>query len=296
MAITGVADLDSIIQVVVTDTIFTARQAPVMRRAVRNLMLPSKRGSPFDLPKLGKLTAYPVSEGNDYTAPESVTDSDVSVNPTEVIVQTMLTDRMLNRAPGDIQAMVSEEHARAYAERMDLDGLALFSGFSNGLSAAGSALLVANFGAGRARVKGNAEPGPDPVVAVLHPYQYWDILAGTIPVSQGTTAVYALQGNALTGNSPEAANRAISGGLRELFGVPILEAGLIQADASDDGYGAILSRDAIYLCITDEGHMAPQRDESARAWELNFVGEYAFVERVDAWGYYFLTDMAAPTA
>lgn len=296
MPITGVPDLDAIIQTIVADTILTSRQMPVMRQVCRNFLLPMKKGSPFDLPKLGKLTAVAVSEGQDYESPQSITDTKVTVNPTEVIVQTMLTKRMLSRSPAEIEALIREEHSRAWAERMDLDGLAMFSGFSNGLSSAGNSLTVANFGAGRARVKGNAEPGPDPIVAVLHPYNLWDILAGTIPLTTGTTVVYPVQGSVMGGNSPEYANRALSGGLRELFGVPIYEDGLITQDSGDDSYNAIFSRNALYLCITDQGSMDPQWDASARAWELNFVGEYAFVERVDAWGYYLFVDALAPTA
>ena len=296
MPITGVADLDSIIQTVVTDTILTARQMPVCRRMFRNYMVPEHRGSPFDLPKLGKLTAYPVAEGADYVAPQSLTDTDVSVNPTETIVQTMVTKRMLGRAPSDLKSMINEEHARAWSERMDLDGLALFSGFATGLSATNTTLFVGNFGAGRARVKGNAEPAPDPIVAILHPYHFWDLLAGSIPLSQGTTAVYSGQGNMMGGNAPNYANAAAGYNMRELFGVPIVEDGLITVDASDDAYSFIGSRQALYLCITDEGHMDPQWDASARAWELNFVGEYAWVERVDLWGYFLLADATAPTA
>lgn len=287
MAVTTVSDLDSIIQVIVAETQFTSRQGVVMRQLVRVLEMPEHKGNPIDRPKLGKLTANNLTEGADIAAPQSLTDTDISINPTEVGLQSVLTDRMLSRAPMGFDKMVAEEHARAYKEKMDTDLLGLFSGFSTGESSAGNAINLGDLGVGRARVKGASEPGPEPFYYVLHTYHAWDIQGSILPLSSGNA------GNPLDGVSQEVVR---SGLLGQLFGTPVFESGLISVDSSDDAYSAIFSKEAILLVVTDEGSMRPERDESLRATELNYVGEYGFGEWVDSYGFYFLNDATAPTA
>jgi len=53
---------------------------------------------------------------------------------------------------------------------------------------------------------------------------------------------------------------------------------------------------AIVLVVVDEGSMRPERDEGLRAWKLNYVGEYGYGEWVDSYGFYLLSDAAAPTS
>ena len=258
-----------------------------MPNLVRRLNFPGHSGSPIDRPKLGKLTATTLSEGIDLSN-QILTDSDVSITPLEVGLQTILTDRMLARAPAAMRSLIVDEHKRAWKEKLDIDLLGLFSGFSLGLSAAGSAFTVGGLGAGQARISGNAEPGPKPHFAVLHPYAAWDVRAGIIPLSSG---------NAAAGGIDSVSSEIIRNStLGRLFSVPIWENGLISIDGSDDGYSAIFSKEAIMLFMVDEGSMRPQRDESARAIELNFVGEYGYGEWVDSYGYFFLNDLLAPTA
>lgn len=291
---TTVTDLDSIIQVITAEVQVTARQEPLMRQLVRTLNFPENKGSPIDRPKLGKLTAFSLVEGADIAAPQQLTDTDVSINPTEVGLQFILTDRMLGRAPRGFEQLAAAEAARAYKEKLDTDLLGLFSGFGAGLSAPGAALTLGNLGAGRSRVKGATEPGPDPIYIVLHPYAAWDIQAQILPLIRAAGTTPDVGALATTGQvSAEVLRQRALG---QLFGAPVFESGLIAVDGSDDAYGAVFSKEAIMLFITDEGSIRRQRDESLRAWELNYVGEYGFGEWVDAYGYFFLTDVLAPTA
>lgn len=294
---TRIADLDSIIQVIVAETHLTSRQGTVMRGLVREIPYPEGSGSPWDRPKLGKLGASSLTEGLPIAAAQRLTDTDVSINPAEVGLQTVLTDTMLKRAHGGFVLQVAEEHSRAYGEKLDKDLLGLFSGLGNGLSSTSNALTLGNIGAGRARVKGASEPGPDPIFMVLHTYQAWDIQSSIIPIQDTTTATYSSAGRLSAGGPVMAADQILrTGMLGTLFGIPVLESGLISVDSSDDAYGAVFSKEAFILLTVDEGSMRPQRFEAQRATELNFVGEYGFGEWVDSYGYYLLTDASAPTA
>lgn len=293
IGVTTVAQLDSIIQTIVAETQFTARHKTVMRQLVRVLDMPEHEGSPIDRPKIGKLVAGGLVEGMDIASPQPFTDTDVSINPTEVGLQSVLTDRMIRRAPSGFREMAAEEHARAYAEKMDTDLLGLFSGFSTGISNASNALTVDDLGVGRTNVKGNSEPGPDPLYGVLHPYQAWDIHRGLVPIHAGSAASDVDALLFPVGGVSEMVLR--EAGIGRLFGVTWFEDGNISTDSGDDAYGAVFSKEAIMLIVTSEGSMRPERDESLRAWELNYVGEYGFAEWVDSYGFYLFTDAAAPS-
>jgi hypothetical protein len=284
--VTGISDLDSLIQVVVAEVQLTARHKTPMRQLVRTLEFPKGQGHPLDRPKLSKLTATVLTEGQDLSTPQGLTDTDVSITPLEAGVQVVVTDRMLTRAPKGFDAMVAEEMSRAYKELLNTDLNGLFSGFSNGLSAAGAALTLLNVGAGRARVMGNSEPGPPPLFVVLHPFQAWDVYSALVATSSG------LASDSIFGVSADVVKEYM---ISRLWGMGWFEDGTISIDGSDDAYGAVFSKEALMLFIIDEGTMRRQRDESLRAEELNYVGEYGFGEWVDTYGYNILTDASAPT-
>ena len=293
MANTTVADLTSIIQVIVAETQFTTRHNTVMRPLVRVLDMPEHKGNPIDRPKMGRLTAGSLTEGEDIASPQTVTDTDISINPLEVGLQSVLTDRMISRAPGGFEMMVATEHARAFAEKFDTDLLGLFSGFSIGRDDVGNSLGVAEIGAGRANIKSASEPGPDPLFVVLHTNHAWDIVDGLIPLVGAATPggldniVFPIDG---------VSNQALmNANIGKLFSMAVFESGLIAVDSNDDAYSAVFSKEALLLVVTDEGSMRPERDESLRATELNYVGEYGFGEWVNSYGYFLRKDAAAPS-
>lgn len=286
MAITQISSLGDIIQTIVGETIYTQRQKVVMRQLVRTLVWPDGKGHPLDLPKLGKLTANALVEGVDMNNPETLTDTKVTITPTNVGLQVFLTDRMLNRAPPGFGKMVAEEMARAYGEKMDKDLLGLFSGFANGLSASTAALNVGNLGAGRARIKGNTtEAAPEPIHCVLHPYHLWDIHSSLLPLASGVMAA---------GATDEISAEVLRAKMGHAFAMDIWEAGNIGGTPTTT-YSAIFSKEGLLLVIVDEGRARSQRDESALGDEVNFVGEYGYGERTDVFGYFLLADATAPT-
>jgi hypothetical protein len=290
MAITNVADLDSLIQVIVGEMRFTARHAVPMANLVTRVDMPQHRGSPFDLPKLGTLTAIELTEGVDQTSFESVSDTDVSIDPTEVGVFVGLTDRAMRRAPEAFEAAVAGEAARAYAYKLDLDLLRQLDSFSTSLAGAGNAIAIGHLSAGRSLVKGGSEPGQGPVHVVLHPYGIKDIVDDLVPgasnaipagISDDVTRQY------LTENYV---------GRTKLYGMNIWEDGNVEIDTSDDAKGGLFCENAIFLAITLEPTEEKQRDASLRGDELIVVGEYGFAEWLDAGGVELYHDATAPTA
>jgi len=276
MAETKVSDLASIIQVIVSDVQYTARNEPVMRQLVWVMDLPEHKGEPIDVPKLGKLTAQSLTEGIDLASPQTLTDTDISISPGEVGLQVILTDRMLSRAPAGFFNMVADECGRAYAEKLDTDLLSLLDGFSISTPGTGVVLQLPDLSNARAYVRGNpTEPGPEPLYCVLHPFQLNSIVNELVPV----TAVAAMPPNI----SEEVLRDYFKGKTRP-FGMPVFEDGNITVDGSDDAKGGVFSKKAIILIVTQEALPKTQRDESLRAEEVNLIGEYGYAEWQDSFG------------
>ena len=288
MADTTVADLDSIIQVIVADIRLTARHAVPMANLVTRIMMPEHRGSPIDVPKLGTLTAVELTEGTDYTSFETVTDSDVSIDPTEVGVFVKLTDRMLRRAPAGFERTVAGEGGRAYAYKLDLDLLRQMDSFSTSLGASGTVLESGDLIAARALVKGGTEPGIGAVHCVLHPYGIKDLVDDLVP--SASNAIPA-------GISDDVTRQYLTEnyvGNTKLYGMNVWEDGNIEITATPDAKGGVFCENAIFLAITLEPTEEKQRDASSRGDELVIVGEYGYAEWLDAAGVELFHDATAP--
>ena len=290
MPVTTASDLDSLIQVIVGEMRFTARHAVPMANLVTRVDMPENRGSPFDLPKLDTLTAVNLTEGVDVTSFETVTDSDVSIDPTEVGVFVALTDRSLRRAPAAFESAVAGEAARAYAYKLDLDLLRQLDSFSTSLVAAGSPVGIGHLAAGRSRVKGGSEPGQGPVHVVLHPFGIKDIVDDLVPgasnaipagISDDVTRQYLTEN--FVGNT-------------KLYGMSIWEDGNIELDTLDDAIGGLFCQNAIFLAITMEPTQEKQRDASLRGDEIVIVGEYGYAEWLDSAGIQLIHDAVVPVA
>ena len=290
MPVTTASDLDSLIQVIVGEMRFTARHAVPMANLVTRVDMPENRGSPFDLPKLDTLTAVNLTEGVDVTSFETVTDSDVSIDPTEVGVFVALTDRSLRRAPAAFESAVAGEAARAYAYKLDLDLLRQLDSFSTSLVGAGSAVGINHLSAARSRVKGGSEPGQGPVHVVLHPFGIKDIVDDLVPgasnaipagISDDVTRQYLTEN--FVGNT-------------KLYGMSVWEDGNIELDTLDDAIGGLFCQNAIFLAITMEPTQEKQRDASLRGDEIVIVGEYGYAEWLDAAGVELYHDATAPTS
>lgn len=291
MAVTTVSDLDSLIQVIVGEMRLTARHATPMANLVTRVDMPEHRGSPIDLPKLGTLNAVELTEGVDQSSFETVTDTDVSIDPTEVGVFVALTDRSMRRAPAAFETAVVAEAARAYAYKLDLDLLRQMDSFSTSLAGTGTALAINHLAAGRARVKGGAEPGQGSVHVVLHAYGIKDIVDDLVPAA--TNALPA-------GITDDVTRQYLVGsnfvGTTKLYGMSVWEDSNIEIDSTPDAKGGLFCENAIFLAITLEPTEEKQRDASLRGDEVTFVGEYGYAEWLDSAGVELFHDATAPTA
>ena len=291
MPVTTAADLDSLIQVIVGEMRFTARHATPMANIVTRVDMPEHRGAPIDLPKMDTLTAVELTEGVDYTSFETVTDTDVSMDPTEVGVFVALTDRSRRRAPAAFEMQVKGEAARAYSYKLDLDLLRQMDSFSTSLIGTGTAAAIGHLSAARSRVKGGAEPGQGAVHVVMHAYGIKDILDDLVPAASN-----AIPAGISDDVSREYLTDSNFVGTTKLYGMNVWEDSNIEIDATPDAKGGVFCQNAIFLAITLEPTPENQRDASLRGDELVVVGEYAIAEWLDAAGVELFHDATAPTA
>ncbi len=236
-----------------------------------------------------QLSAMAVTEQTDMDENfQQLADSLLTITPTMVGISTFITDRLKSVMNKTAYAETGGLAMSAVIRKMDEDGLTMLDGFSTSLCGAGSTLTSGHISAGLSRISSNTtEPGSPPYNIVLHGYQIKDIQdevvagVGTYNVADGLTA------------------RVFSEGFKGmLFGGRLFEDGNIVIDASADAKGGVFAQSALVLVT--------KRDIDAKEeYKPNIGGggnavyiyvDYAFGERLDAWGCEIYSDATAPSS
>ena len=236
-----------------------------------------------------QLSAQSVTESTELDNPQQLSDSLLTITPTVVGIQTIITDRVASRISKNAYAKIGSLAQNAMQRKKDEDGLVVLDGATTSLCGAGTTLTSSYISAAVTRITSNStEPGPMPIRCVLHGYQIKDIYdeivagVGTYAVPEGLTA------------------RVFSEGFRgSVAGAQIYEDGNITIDSGDDAKGGVFSKEGIVLV---EGRN--MRTESRRrpeigggATELFMYDEYAYGERSSGnWTYEIYSDATAPTS
>lgn len=281
MAITTTDDLNSLFNLIYDDALFVARETNIMVGLVRNFNATGymqRKGSIRP-----QITAVEKAEGVDFQNPTTFgRTSKYTLTPTVKMAQTLLTDEDVQTDPDNAVQDAAQELGGAIATKIDTDLVTLFSGFSIGKGAAGSALTIAQCAAGISKLRNNKTPNP--LYFVLHPYGWHDIW---VELGQ-PSANQAFLG--------DIANQA----LRSFFVGAFLAANWftsanISVDASDDAIGAVFSPQALGFDEREAPMLEPERDASRKATELNMSAGYATGELRDEYGCKLTHDATEPT-
>jgi len=192
-----------------------------------------------------------------------------------------LTDLLEEASNDDTAAAVGRQLGAAMAEKVDTDLAALFTGFSNSVGAVETEITVDDMFKAAATLRNNKAPGP--YVAVLHPYQAFQLkklLAGN-----GNTPM----------NNHDLANEALrTGYVGQIAGIQIFESTVITGpDSAGDGFiGAAMSADALGYMVKRSMRIETQRDASLRATEIVGSMAYGTSELIDAYGVKIIADAA----
>lgn len=237
-------------------------------------------------PKFGTITAGDLTDGQDMSNAQQLTITGTTHTTDEAGCKVIITKKLRQQMKEDAYKAAGKVIGNAMLKKIDQDGLTLFSGLNAGVGTAGTNFSIDYLRAAISQCYGQSEPVPLPLQAVLHPFQYDDIVnelatPGTNYYPQDTVSEYLqyyFRGN------------------EKLFNCPIYVTGNITPDANDDAYGAVFSKDALIYLVGWEPDNWVEEDKSLRGWEIGIVADYGMVEEDGTYGRYLLFDAATPTS
>lgn len=263
--------LNDLLPSIVAEAMFVANERSIMRQLVRTYDIPMNSGKTITVPRYPVQSASSVNEGTDLTN-TSITTDGATLTVSEVGIMTTVTDFARMVSASNVIADVGRVIGEAVAKKMDKDLLALFSGFSNGVGDASTALSAATVAKAIATLRANAVPGDD-LFAVLHPYVAYDLKANLTNTFANPNAG-VIQNEALA-----------TGYVGTLFGVPIFESSNIDNTGTAGDYvGAVFHRQALGLAMLQDIRIETQRDASLRADEVVATAVYGVGELYDTYG------------
>ena len=235
------------------------------------------------VPKVGSMTMSDLTDGLDIVDEESSGMTTVDLTASEVGAKIIITDKLARQSAENVFSIIGRQLGDGMARKKDADVLALYSGFSTDIGAAGRSMSLANVSATVAYAKGK-KFGSN-VYIVQHPFAVWDI-ANTAVTASTTYPVPAGWSADLLGN--------FFSGLRPMNGVPIFEDGNITIDSNDDAVGVCADKSALAVLKSVDTRTERQRDASLRATEVVITADYGVFELDDSKGVALTLDAGTP--
>jgi len=274
MAVTTSSTLDDLFVNIIAQARFTAEEQSLMLGLVTQYNIGNEAGKTIQVPKYPAISAADLTEGTDMSS-TTVSTSSVSVTVGEVGAQVILTD-LATMGAGNPADELGTVLGNAIATKIDTDLIALFDGFSSSFGSAGAETSVADLFKAAATLRTNKVTGS--MAAVVHPYQAYAIKANL-------TNTFA------NPNGGDAQNEAMRNGyVGTIAGIDVYESANVTIDGNGDCKGAVFAPEALAIAMKRDFQIAPQRDESLRAWELNATAVYGVGELDDSYGVEVLGD------
>lgn len=295
--VTGTSQIDQAVERFLARSRYTMQERPgVIKGSIRKETLPENSGPSVNIPKYGQVTTYALTEGVDMAQAQQITDTLMTLTPTEFGAQVVLTDMMLMTVRDEFFDVAGKILGESFDRQQDQTLCDDCDNFSTALGSAGAALTLGAVMAGHASIKYNApangtagrggEPAPDPIYLVHTPAAL-HALAKNMTGGQGATAA--------TQVTPDTSKAGF--GILTVPGLTIKSDINFNKDTSDDVKGGLFSKEAMILVeLGKAASVEKERDASLRGWELNFVGRWARGEYNDSWGREMLYDSALPTS
>ena len=255
--------------------------APAMN-LIEQFNLP-KGNKQVTVPKVGQMSMRDLVDGLDIVDEEQIGMTTVDLTASEVGAKIILTDKLVRQSAQNIFSIIGRQLGDGMARKKDVDVLALYSGFSTDIGAAGRSMSLANVSATVAYAKGKKFGSQ--VYIVQHPFAVWDI-ANTAVTASSTYPVPTGWSQDLLGN--------FFSGLRPINGVPIFEDGNITIDSSDDAVGVCADKSALAVLKSVDTRTERQRDASLRATEVVITADYGVFELDDSKGVALTLDAGTP--
>ena len=274
--------LENAQNIIIAAARYTAEHNAPAMNLIEQFTLP-KGAKQVTVPKVGQMSMQDLTDGVDIVDEEDIGMTTVDLTASEVGAKIILTDKLVRQSAENVFSMIGRQLGDGMARKKDVDVIALYSGFSTDIGAAGRSMSLANVSAAVAYAKGK-KFGSN-VYIVQHPFAVWDI-ANTAVTASSTYPVPAGWSADLLGN--------FFSGLRPINGVPIFEDGNISIDSSDDAVGVIADRSALGVLKSVDMNKEQDRDISLRATEVVNTADYGVCELDDSKGVALTLDAGTP--
>jgi len=277
MAGSTTTTLNDLLPAITAEAMFVANERSIMRGLVKNYSIPASNGKTITVPRYPVQSAAALTEGNEVDNTAVSTDG-VTLTVSTVAIRTMVTDLVRASAASNVVADVGRLFGEAIAKKIDSDLLALFSGFSNGVGGASTALSAAVVAQAVAKLRAQSVPG-DALACVVHPYVAYDLKKDLTNTWQNP-------------NGGIIQNEAMSQGyVGMLFGVPVFEsANIADTGTAGDYVGAVFHRDALGLAMIGDINIETQRRASYVGDDIVASAHYGVGEIYDAYGVKITSD------
>jgi N4-gp56 family major capsid protein len=265
---------------IVQSALYTLSEQTVIRPVVRNYNMSGTPGLTAQVPIYPAIDAAGVADGTDLSNTAFNTTSK-TITAAEVGVMVELTDLAAESATDDVAAAIGRQIGDAMAKKVDTDLAALFSGFSNQINKAEAAVTVDDLFKAAATLRANQAPGN--YVAVLHPYQAYDLK------SQLTNA-----GATMSHSLSDVGNTALMDGfIGRIAGVDIFESTVITGDSAGAYVGGVMTQDALGYMVKRDMRIETERNASKRSLEIVGSMAYGVSELFDQYGVGIASDASA---
>jgi|TARA_R110000796_G_scaffold3889_5_gene14901 N4-gp56 family major capsid protein len=266
---------------IVQSALYTLSEQTVIRPLIRNYDMSGTPGLTAQVPIYPAISAAAIADGTDL-ANTAFNTTSKTMTASEIGVMVELTDLAAESATDDVAAAIGRQIGDAMAKKVDADLAALFTGFSANVNKTSAAVTVDDIFKAAATLRANQAPGN--YVAVLHPYQAYDLKAQL--TNAGATMSHSLS---------EVGNRALMDGfIGRIAGVDIFESTVVSApDSAGAYYGAVMTQDALGYMVKRSMRIETERNASKRSLEI--VGSMAFgvSEIFDGYGVGIISDATA---
>jgi len=258
---------------IVQSALYTLNEQTVIRPMVRNYDMSGTPGLTAQVPIYPSLSAAGIADGTDLTNTAFNTTS-ATITASEVGIMVELTDLAAESANEDVAAAIGRQIGAAMAEKVDTDLAALFSGFSNTVGSGAAELTVDDVFKAAATLRANNANQNGGFVAVVHPYQAYQLKKQL--TNAGATMSHSLS---------DAGNRALDQGfIGRIAGVDIFESNVITGDSAGAYVGAVMTQDALGYMVKRSMRIETERNASKRSLEVVGSMAYGVSELFDQYG------------
>ena len=274
--------LESAQKIIIATARYTEEHNAPAMNLIETFNLP-KGNKQVTVPKVGQMGMSDLVDGLDIVDEEQIGMTTVDLTASEVGAKIILTDKLVRQSAQNIFSIIGRQLGDGMARKKDVDVLALYSGFSTDIGAAGRSMSLANVSATVAYAKGKKFGSQ--VYIVQHPFAVWDIANTAVTASTNYPVPHGWSED-LLGN--------FFSGLRPINGVPIFEDGNITIDSSDDAVGVCADKSALAVLKSVDTRTERQRDASLRATEVVMTADYGVFELDDSKGVALTLDAGTP--